>query len=116
MSIKVTPFMGGLGLDATGVLEVEANSTVTIGGGSGNLVVGSITASDFQGLTVNSTYDVDSAVSIIDPVVSIISNDIEFITVDQTQGIETQFQGNVSVGTNASNTFSVTGIFDLGSF
>jgi len=116
MSTKVTPFMGGLGLDARGVLEVEANSTVTIGGGSGNLVVGSITASDFQGLTVNSTYDADTAVSIIDPAISIISNGVEFITIDQTQGVESQFEGNVSVGTNASNTFSVTGIFDLGSF
>ena len=44
MSTKVSPFMGGLGLDARGIFEVEANSTVTIGSGSGNVVVGTITA------------------------------------------------------------------------
>jgi hypothetical protein len=44
MSQKVSRFMGGLGLDATGVFEVEANSTVTVGGGSGNVVVGTVTA------------------------------------------------------------------------
>ena len=43
MSQKVTKFMGGLGLDATDVFEVEANSTVTVGGGSGNVVVGTVT-------------------------------------------------------------------------
>ena len=43
MSQKVTKFMGGLGLDVTDVFEVEANSTVTVGGGSGNVVVGTVT-------------------------------------------------------------------------
>jgi hypothetical protein len=118
MSIKVSPFMGGLGIDATDKFEVLSNATVTVGDGTttGNIVVGTITAGTFNGLSSNSIGDSDSAVSIIDPAVSIISNDIEFITIDQTQGVETQFQGNVSIGTNASNTFSITGILDLGSF
>ena len=58
--------------------------------------------------------DGDSAVSIIDPAVSLISNGLEYLTIDKTQGVESQFIGNVSIGTNASNTFSITGKFDLG--
>lgn len=118
MSIKVSPFMGGLGIDATNKFEVLSNATVTVGNGTttGNIVVGTITATTFNGISTNAAADSDSAVSIIDPAVSVISNGLELITIDQTQGVETQFQGNVSVGTNASNTFSITGIFDLGSF
>jgi len=104
MSQKVTRFMGGLGLDATGVFEVEANSTVTVGGGSGNVVVGTISATTFQGLSSNAITDSDSIVSIIDPAVSIISNGTERIKIDSTQGVEVQVTGDLSV----------TGTFDLG--
>lgn len=104
MSVKVSRFMGGLGLDATGVFEVEANSTVTVGGGSGNVVVGTISASVFEGLSSNAITSSDSAVSIIDPVVSVISNGTERIKVDSTQGTEVQITGDLSV----------SGTFDLG--
>ena len=114
MSTKVSPFSGGLGIDARGIFEVEANSTVTIGSGSGNVVVGTITATTFNGLNPNSIAQNDTAISIIDPAVSIISNGLEYLTIDKTQGVESQFIGNVSIGTNASNTFSITGKFDLG--
>jgi len=104
MSIKVSRFMGGLGLDATGVFEVEANSTVTVGGGSGNVVVGTISATTFEGLSSNAITDSDSVVSIIDPAVSIISNGTERIKVDSTQDTEIQVTGDLSV----------SGTFDLG--
>lgn len=97
--------MGGLGLNATGVFEVEANSTVTVGGGSGNVVVGTISATTFEGLSSNAITDSDSAVSIVDPAVSIVSNGTERIKVDSTEGVEIQITGDLSV----------TGTFDLGS-
>jgi hypothetical protein len=45
MSVKVSAFMGGLGLDARNKLELQENATVQIGGAStGNLLVGSTIA------------------------------------------------------------------------
>ena len=116
MSTKVSPFMGGLGIDARSKFEVLANATVTVGDGTttGNIVVGTITATTFNGLNPNSIAQNDTVISIIDPAVSIISNGLEYLTIDKTQGVESQFIGNVSIGTNASNTFSITGKFDLG--
>jgi hypothetical protein len=116
MSTKVSPFSGGLGIDARSKFEVLANATVTIGDGTttGNIVVGTITATTFNGLNPNSIAQNDTAISIIDPAVSIISNGLEYLTIDKTQGVESQFIGKVSIGTNASNTFSITGKFDLG--
>ena len=116
MSTKVSPFSGRLGIDARSKFEVLANATVTIGDGTttGNIVVGTITATTFNGLNPNSIAQNDTAISIIDPAVSIISNGLEYLTIDKTQGVESQFIGNVSIGTNASNTFSITGKFDLG--
>ena len=105
MSQKVSRFMGGLGLNATGVFEVEANSTVTVGGGSGNVVVGTISATTFEGLSSNAITDSDSAESIVDPAVSIVSNGTERIKVDSTEGVEVQITGDLSV----------SGTFDLGS-
>ena len=105
MSQKVSRFMGGLGLNATGVFEVEANSTVTVGGGSGNVVVGTISATTFEGLSSNAITDSDSAVSIVDPAVSIVSNGTERIKVDSAEGVEVQITGDLSV----------SGTFDLGS-
>jgi cytoskeletal protein CcmA (bactofilin family) len=42
MSTKVSPFMGGLGIDATSKFEIQSNATVTVGDGTttGNVVVG----------------------------------------------------------------------------
>ena len=42
MSTKVSPFMGGLGIDATSKFEIQSNATVTVGDGTttGNVVIG----------------------------------------------------------------------------
>jgi microcystin-dependent protein len=42
MVTRVDPFLGGLGIDATGKFEVQANATVTVGDGTstGNVIVG----------------------------------------------------------------------------
>ena len=42
MVTRVDPFLGGLGIDATGKFEVQANATVTIGNGTstGNVIIG----------------------------------------------------------------------------
>jgi hypothetical protein len=42
MSTKVSPFMGGLGIDATSKFEIQSNATVTVGDGTngGNVAVG----------------------------------------------------------------------------
>lgn len=42
MSQKVTPFMGGLGIDATSKFEIQSNATVTVGDGTttGNVIIG----------------------------------------------------------------------------
>jgi hypothetical protein len=110
MSIKVSPFMGGLGLDATGVFEVQANSTVTVGGGSGNVVVGTISATTFEGLSSNAITDSDSLVSIIDPAITLSSNGTERLVIDSTQGTEIQATGDVDITGN----LTTTGTFDLG--
>jgi len=103
--------MGGLGLDATGVFEVEANSTVTVGGGSGNVVVGTITATTFNGLSTNVITASDSVVSIIDPAITLASNGTERLVIDSTQGTEIQATGDVDITGN----LTTTGTFDLGS-
>ena len=118
MSTKVSPFSGGLGIDARSKFTILANATVTVGNGTttGNINVGSITAGTYNGLSSNGITNGDSVVSIIDPAVSLISNGLRYIVIDKTQGVETQVIGNVSIGTNDSNTFSITGKFDLGAF
>src|SRR6056300_409904 len=42
MSTKVSPFMGGLGIDATSKFEIQSNATITVGDGTngGNVAVG----------------------------------------------------------------------------
>jgi len=114
MSQKVSPFMGGLGLDATGVFEVEANSTITVGGGSGNIVVGTISASTFEGLSSNAITDSDSVVSIIDPAVFVISNGTERIKIDSTEDNEVQITGDVSTTGDVSITGTASAAFFSG--
>jgi len=111
MSVKVSRFMGGLGLDATGVFEVEANSTVTVGGGSGNVVVGTISASTFEGLSSNAITDSDSIVSITDPAITLASNGTDRLVIDSSQGTEITATGDVDITGN----LTTTGTFDLGS-
>ena len=109
MSVKVSPYLGGLGLDATGVFEVQSNSTVTVGGGSGNVVVGKVeattlSATNFEGLSSNAIEDSDSVVSITDPAITLASNGTDRLVVDSSQTKDVQVTGN----------FGVDGTFDLG--
>ena len=121
--------MGGLGLDATGVFEVEANSTVTVGGGSGNVVVGTITAGASgtsgqinapESFVVNIDSDNNSTTRAF-----VIKNngsaEIARFTESGRLGLGTaspsttlDVAGNVSLGTNSSNTITLTGSIDLG--
>lgn len=107
MSTKVSPFMGGLGLDATNKFEVASNATVTIGNGTttGNLIAGTVTATAFYGISTNSVGDSDTVVSVVDPAITLASNGTDRMVIDSTQGTEIQITGDLSV----------TGTFDLGS-
>ena len=55
MTQKVSAYMGGLGIDATDKVEVQANATITIGNGTstGNVVVGG-------DIVVGGTFDLGS--------------------------------------------------------
>jgi hypothetical protein len=61
MTQKVSTYMGGLGLDATNKLEVEANATLTVGNGTstGNVIVGGDVVIQTN-LTVGGTFDLGS--------------------------------------------------------
>ena len=106
MSIKVSPFMGGLGIDATNKFELLSNATLTVGDGSttGNIVVGTITAGQFNGLSSNSIGESDTAVSVIDPAISVVSDGADVLVIDRSQGVESAFTGNVSI--SGSSTIS----------
>ena len=49
MMQKVSAYMGGLGIDATDKLVVQANATITVGNGTstGNVIVGGTTSASF---------------------------------------------------------------------
>tara|TARA_E500000178_G_C16857389_1_gene678039 strand:+ start:299 stop:625 length:327 start_codon:yes stop_codon:yes gene_type:complete len=107
MTTKISARVGGLGIDARDKFEVQANATVTVGNGTttGNIIVGTITAGTFNGISSNAITDSDTVVSINDPAITLASNGTDRIVVDSTQGVEVQVTGDLSV----------TGIFDLGS-
>jgi len=107
MTTKISARVGGLGIDARDKFEVQANATVTVGNGTttGNIIVGTITAGTFNGISSNAITDSDTVVSINDPAITLASNGTDRIVVDSTQGVEVQVTGDLSV----------TGTFDLGS-
>lgn len=107
MTTKISARVGGLGIDARDKFEVQANATVTVGNGTttGNIIVGTITAGTFNGISSNALTDSDTVVSINDPAITLASNGTDRIVVDSTQGVEVQVTGDLSV----------TGTFDLGS-
>ena len=107
MTTKISARVGGLGIDARDKFEVQSNATVTIGNGTttGNILVGTITAGTFNGISSNAITDSDTVVSINDPAITLASNGTDRIVVDSTQGVEVQVTGDLSV----------TGTFDLGS-
>jgi len=158
MSQKVTPFMGGLGIDATSKFEVQSNATVTVGNGTttGNVTVG---ATITTGTLITNILDISTNNPRIRFDDSDTSNNGE-ITLDNTAlrieadeddavaGSKISFRvdasekafinssgldvtgdvggdtltvsgdgtisGNVTLGTNSSNTISITGSIDLG--
>jgi len=158
MSQKVTPFMGGLGIDATSKFEIQSNATVTVGNGTttGNVTVG---ATITTGTLITNILDISTNNPRIRFDDSDTSNNGE-ITLDNTAlrieadeddavaGSKISFRvdasekafinssgldvtgdvggdtltvsgdgtisGNVTLGTNSSNTISITGSIDLG--
>ena len=108
--------MGGLGLDATGVFEVEANSSVRVGDGSGNITVGTITATTYEGLSSNAIEDSDTLISITDPAISIASDGADVLVIDRSETTESVFTGNISVsGSTTLGGFTANGEAVFGS-
>ena len=99
MTTKISARVGGLGIDARDKFEVQSNATVTIGNGTttGNILVGTITAGTFNGISSNAITDSDTVVSINDPAITLASNGTDRIVVDSTQGVEVQVTGDLSV-------------------
>lgn len=143
MSVKVSKFMGGLGIDVTDVLGAAANATVTIGDGSttGSLFIGDGATINNGGLSSNgqtvfgNTESGANRVRIINYApTNAVFNQIgdgtfntggsyhfaRYLSADNiavtmnTITYSMDVTGNLSIGTNSSNTFTVTGIFDLG--
>ena len=158
MSQKVTPFMGGLGIDATSKFEIQSNATVTVGDGTttGNVVIGGKvgigTSSPSTALDVTGTVTADG-LTVDGTALMSTTNELQFFTsaygIRASTGLEiktgdfTRFlegttehlriasggnvgigtpspsttldvAGNVSLGTNSSNTITLTGSIDLG--
>tara|TARA_S200002703_G_C3780760_1_gene240574 strand:- start:354 stop:1082 length:729 start_codon:yes stop_codon:yes gene_type:complete len=141
MSTKVSQYMGGLGIDIRDVLGADANGTVTIGDGfsTGNLYVGQDTVLE-GGVTANGqaifgntasganrvrivTYAPDNSVynQIGDGTFNTggsyhfaryLSADNIAVTMN-TITYSVDVTGNLSIGTNASNTLIVTGNADI---
>ena len=101
MVTRVDPFLGGLGIDATGKFEVASNATVTVGDGTstGNVVIGgeliasTVSATTYIGLSSNAITSSDTAVVVIDPNATIVTDGIERVRVNSS--------GNVGIGTVA---------------
>ena len=67
MTTKVSPFMGGLGIDATSKFEVLANATVTIGGaGTGNVNIGAVSVTGAGTITIGSAEISETELEILD--------------------------------------------------
>ena len=142
MSTKVSQYMGGLGIDTRDVLGAAANGTVTIGDGftTGQLFVGNGTTLQ-GGLTSNGQTvfgNTESGANRVRIVTYAPNNGVfnqigdgtfntggsyhfaRYLSADNiavtmnTITYSMSVTGNLSVGTNSSNTFSVEGIFDLG--
>ena len=161
MSTKVSPFMGGLGIDATSKFEIQSNATVTVGDGTngGNVAVGDngvisfgagsdlkiyhdginsyidengtgnlnvrtingggislIAGSDYMATFTKdgaSTLYHDSASKLVTTSTGVdVTGDVggDTLTVSGDGAIS----GDVTLGTNSSNTILITGSIDLG--
>ena len=98
---RIDPWVGGLGIDATGKFEVQANATVTVGDGTstGNVVIGgeliasTVSATTYTGLSANAITSSDTAVVVIDPNATIVTDGIERFRINSS--------GNVGIGTSS---------------
>lgn len=135
--------MGGLGLDARDKLEIQSNATVTFGDGTntGNLLIGgsttmgsftangqaifgNIEGTNLRNRIVYSAYNDQMYQQIGDGSAGTggtlnfsryLESTPENIAVSMnTITLGMSVTGNLAIGTNSSNTFTVTGIFDLG--
>ena len=142
MSTKVSQYMGGLGIDTRDVLGVAANATVTIGDGTttGNLYIGALTemgnfnangaavfgsieGSNLRNRIVYSAYNNQMYQQIGDGTAGsggtfnysrYLESNPEHIAMSiNTITLTSSFTGNVDIGTNASNSFTVTGNADI---
>jgi len=141
MSTKVSQYMGGLGVDTRDILGVAANGTVTIGDGfsTGNLYVGSDTvlegglSSNGQTVFGNTESGANRVRIVTYAPTNAVFNQIgdgtfntggsyhfaRYLSADNiavtmnTITYSMDITGNLAVGTNATNTFVVTGNVDI---
>lgn len=142
MTTKVSQYMGGLGIDTRDVLGAAANGTITVGDGfsTGNLFVGgetelgnftangaaifgSIEGTNIRNRFVYSAYNNQMYQQIGDGTAGsggtfnygrYLESQPEHIAMSiNTVTLTSNFTGNVNVGTNATNTFAVTGNVDI---
>lgn len=142
MSTKVSQYMGGLGIDTRDVLGAAANATVTLGDGSttGQLVAGGGVTINNGGLTANGQTvfgNTESGANRVRIVTYAPTNSVynqigdgtfntggsyhfaRYLSADNiavtmnTITYSMDVTGNLSVGTNATNTVVVTGNVDI---
>jgi len=141
MSTKVSQYMGGLGVDTRDILGVAANGTVTIGDGfsTGKLFVGDATtlegglSSNGQTVFGNTESGANRVRIVTYAPTNAVFNQIgdgtfntggsyhfaRYLSADNiavtmnTITYSMDVTGNLSVGTNAANTFTVTGNVDI---
>ena len=135
--------MGGLGRDVTSKFEITDDASVTIGNGAttGNLIIGgstqmgsftangqaifgNIQGTNLRNRIVYSAYNDQMYQQIGDGTAGsggtynfgrYLESNPEHIAMSiNTITLSSSFTANVEIGTNSSNTFTVTGIFDLG--
>ena len=143
MTTKISSRVGGLGLDARDKFEIQSNATVTVGNGTttGNVIIGGDTT--MGGFTANGRAifgsiegtNLRNRIVYYTPYNQMYQqigdgtfntggtlNFSRYLSADNiavsmnTITYSMSVTGNLSIGTNSSNTFTVNGTFDLGSF
>ena len=143
MTTKISARVGGLGIDARDKFEVQSNATVTIGDGTttGNVIIGGATT--MGGFTANgqAVFGSIEGTNLRNRIVYYAPfnqmyqqigdgtfntggtlNFSRYLSADNiavsmnTITYSMSVTGNLSIGTNSSNTFTVNGTFDLGAF
>ena len=143
MTTKISARVGGLGIDARDKFEIQSNATVTVGNGTttGNVIIGGATT--MGGFTANgqAIFGSIEGTNLRNRVVYYAPfnqmyqqigdgtfntggtlNFSRYLSADNiavsmnTITYSMDVTGNLSIGTNSSNTFTVNGTFDLGAF